>query len=49
MPLDKAPFFSMLLDERALALTRSTICTSSVSPTSRARWSSNSGRYCVAW
>jgi hypothetical protein len=34
----------MLLVDFWLAATFSTICTVSVSPTSRARWSSNKGR-----
>jgi hypothetical protein len=40
-----APVLSMVLVDFWLALTFSTICTVSVSPTMRARWSSNSGRY----
>ena len=42
------PLLSTELVEVCVALTFSPICTSSVSPTRRARWSSNSGRYCCA-
>src|SRR4051812_47188712 len=43
------PLLSIELVLFWLALTFSTICTVIVSPTRRARWSSNSGRYCADW
>ena len=41
---DSVPVLSSELVDFCVALTFSIICTVSVSPTSRARWSSNSGR-----
>jgi hypothetical protein len=49
MPPLMLPVLSTELVLDWLAATFSTICTVSVSPTRRARWSSNSGRYCAAW
>ena len=43
------PLLSIELVAVCVAAIFSTICTVIVSPTRRARWSSNSGRYCVAW
>jgi hypothetical protein len=43
------PFLSSELVLDCAALTRSTMLTVSASPTTRARWSSNKGRYCEAW
>ena len=48
-PAERPPVLSIELVLFWVALTFSTICTVITSPTSRARWSSNSGRYCPAW
>jgi hypothetical protein len=48
-PAEIEPPLSMELVLFWLAATFSTICTVSVSPTRRARWSSNSGRYWLVW
>ena len=46
-PAASLPLLSIELVLFWLAVIFSTICTVIVSPTRRARWSSNSGRYCV--
>src|SRR5436190_4693479 len=48
-PALSLPLLSIELVLFCVALIFSTICTVIGSPTSRARWSSNKGRYCVAW
>ena len=48
-PAARPPDLSIELVLFWVALTFSTICTVIVSPIRRARWSSNSGRYWLAW
>ena len=47
MPAESLPLLSIELVLFCVAVIFSTICTVIESPTRRARWSSNSGRYCA--